>query len=291
MAYKGLQPYVYKKPAAINTGANSGYDVNGKPLINEVNYGDNTGWHKIQAEGGYTNPYNQYQDDPYLNYAGGGYMYGNGGRTLKNIGAGAFGVLEGLVDTTFGWIPGVDYATDMAYKGLQKVGGSSADEIREQDSIHGYGQTAGAVGSAILTSGATTGSAISEGAQGLGQGISKGNESEKWARDVGTGLNIAGTVVGTAYNASEGAKAGKEAFKLSKAGSEGLGKFAAAAPKSAAAIKAANDTATAARLATTVDSAGNVIGSTETTIKGVDAAGNALSMKPGVLAPPMPVAP
>jgi hypothetical protein len=252
-------------------------------------------WHRENpsyAQGGYTNPYNQYQDDPYLQYANGGYEYGKGGRTLKNIGAGAFGVLEGVVDATFGWIPGVDYATDMAYKGLQKVGGSSADEIREQDSIHGYGQTAGAVGSAILTGGATTGMAISEGAQGLGQGISKGNETSEVARGIGTGLNIAGTVVGTAYNVSDAGKSATEGFKLSKAGSEGIGKFAAAAPKSAAAIKAANDTATAARLASTVDSAGNVIGSTETTIKGVDAAGNALSMKPGVLAPPpMPAAP
>ena len=273
------------------------YDVNN--IINEKAEG---GYYPTQgppkalfkgyAQGGYTNPYNQYQDDPYLNYAGGGYMYGNGGRTLKNIGAGAFGVLEGLVDTTFGWIPGVDYATDMAYKGLQKIGGSSADEIREQDSIHGYGQTAGAVGSAILTSGATTGAAISESAQGLGQGISKGNESEKWARDVGTGLNIAGTVVGTAYNASEGAKAAKEGFKLSQAGSEGIGKFAAAAPKSASALQAAQT----AKAASNLDAAGNVIGSAapEGTKIITDAAGNASSIKPpvGVLAPPpMPVAP
>jgi len=247
------------------------------------------------AQGGYTNPYNQYQKDPYLNYADGGYMYGNGGRTWKNIGAGAFGVLEGVVDTTFGWIPGVDYATDMAYKGLQKIGGSTADEIREQDSIHGYGQTVGAVGSAILTSGATTGNAISEGAEGLGQGISRGSETSEVAQGIGKGLNIAGAVVGTAYNASNAGKAAKEGFKLSKAGSEGLGKFAAAAPKSAAAIKAANDTANAARLATTVDSAGNVIGNAapEGTKIITDAAGNASSIKPptGVLAPPIPTTP
>jgi hypothetical protein len=182
------------------------------------------------AQGGYTNPYNQYQDDPYLQYANGGYMYGNGGRTWKNIGAGAFGVLEGVVDTTFGWIPGVDMATDMAYKGLQKLGGSSADEIREQDSIHGYGQAAGSVTSAIVTGGATTANAISEGAQGLGQGISKGNESSAVARGIGTGLGIAGGIVGTAYGSTDSAQAAKAGFKTSEAGSRGLGKFAASAP-------------------------------------------------------------
>ena len=249
---------------------------------------------KGYAEGGYTNPYNQYQDDPYLQYANGGYMYGKGGRTWKDIGAGAFGVLEGVVDTTFGWIPGVDMATDMAYKGLQKLGKSSADEIREQDSIHGYGQTVGAVGSAILTSGATTANAISEGAQGLGQGISKGSETSDAARGIGTGLNIAGSIVGTAYGSTDSAKAAKEGFKLSQAGSEGLGKFAAAAPKSADAIRMAQT----AKAASNLDSAGNVIGNAAEagTTKGIDAAGNAISMAPpksiGVLAPPpMPATP
>jgi hypothetical protein len=157
-------------------------------------------------------------------------MYGNGGKVWKDIGAGAFGVLEGVVDTTFGWIPGVDMATDMAYKGLQKLGNSSADEIREQDSIHGYGQAAGSITSAIVTGGATTANAISEGAQGLGQGISKGNESSAVARGIGTGLGIAGSIVGTAYGSADSAKAAKEGFKLSQAGSQGIGKFAAAAP-------------------------------------------------------------
>jgi hypothetical protein len=185
---------------------------------------------KGYAQGGYTNPYNQYQDDPYLQYANGGYEYGKGGRTLKNIGAGAFGVLEGLVDTTFGWIPGVDMVTDMAYKGLQKLGKSTEDEKREQDSIAGYGQAAGSVGSAILTGGATTANAISEGAQGLGKGISRGSETSEVAKGIGTGLNIAGGVVGSIYGNTEGAQAAKSAFKTTQAGSQGIGKFAAAAP-------------------------------------------------------------
>ena len=230
-----------KRKAAINRGANSSFDADGNPLVSEVNFGDGTGWHKvpyntldqyeeIKAQGGYTNPYNQYQDDPYLNYASGGYTYGKGGRTWKNIGAGAYGALEGLVDTTFGYIPGVDIGTDLLYKGLQKVGNSTEDEKREQDSIHGYAQTAGAVGSAILTAGATTPTAIAEGAQGLGQGISKGSETSDVARGVGTGLNIAGGIVGAVYGSTDSAQAAKEGFKLSEAGSQGLGKFAAASP-------------------------------------------------------------
>jgi hypothetical protein len=242
-----------KQKAYINRGANSGYDANGNPLVSEINKGNGKGWEQVPyntldqyeeikaqggyyptqgppkalfkgyAEGGYTNPYNMYHKDPHLQYA-------NGGRTWKNIGAGAFGALEGIVDTTFGWVPGVDMATDMAYKGLQKLGRSTEDEKREQDSIHGYGQTAGAVGSAILTGGATTASAISEGSQGLGQGISRGNETSDVARGIGTGLGIAGGVAGTIYGSTEGAKEAKSQFKTSEAGSQGLGKFAASAP-------------------------------------------------------------
>jgi len=135
-----------------------------------------------------------------------------GGGFWKDLGAGAFGVLEGALDTaTMGL---TDPLTDWAYKGLQKAGGSTESEMREQDSIRGYGQAAGALTGAIATGGATTGSAISTGSKGLGQGIAKGNESEAWARNLGMGLEVAGGIAGmavgdTGYATGTATKAGK----------------------------------------------------------------------------------
>jgi len=141
----------------------------------------------------------------------------------KNLGAGAFGVLEGTLDTvTMGL---TDPLTDLAYKELQKAGGSTESEIREQDSIRGYGQAAGALTGAIATGGATTGSAIATGAEGLGQGISKGSESEAWARNLGTGLEVAGGIAGmavgdTGYATGAATKAGEVAAEAGEAASK-----------------------------------------------------------------------
>lgn len=118
------------------------------------------------------------------------------GRVWKNIGAAAYGAGEGLLDTiTFG---ATDQLTDMGYEALQKAGGSSADEIREQNSIRGYGTAAGAITGAVLTGGATTGSAIQQGAKGIGAGVSQGSTDSKAAQAIGTYLPLAGNIAGMA---------------------------------------------------------------------------------------------
>jgi hypothetical protein len=121
------------------------------------------------------------------------------GSTVKDIGAGAYGIGEGLLDTvTMG---ATDQLTDAGYKGLQKLGNSTEAEIRQQDSIKGYGQAAGSIAGAALTGGAATGTAIAEGSEGLGQGISKGSPDSKLAKDIGIYLPMAGRFAGMAVGA------------------------------------------------------------------------------------------
>lgn len=138
------------------------------------------------------------------------------GRVWKNIGAAAYGAGEGLLDTiTFG---ATDQLTDMGYEALQKAGGSSADEIREQNSIRGYGTAAGAITGAVLTGGATTGSAIQQGAKGVGAGVSQGSPDSKLAQGVGTFLPLAGNIAGMAMGNAGYAEGSKLAGFASKAG-------------------------------------------------------------------------
>lgn len=150
------------------------------------------------------------------------------GRVWRSVGAGAYGIGEGVLDTiTFG---ATDALTDWGYEGLQKIGGStSEDEKREQDSIRGYGITAGAIGGAVLTGGGNVGSAIQQGTKGLGMGVSKGSPDSKFAQGVGTYLPLAGSIAGMVVGNSgysQGSalnelvkygKVGGRAFNLAKA--------------------------------------------------------------------------
>jgi hypothetical protein len=114
----------------------------------------------------------------------------------KQAGTAAYGVGEGLLDTvTMG---ATDQLTDQGYYALQKAGNSTQDEMREQDSIRGFGNAAGAIGGAIINPGAT-GTAISQTGKGLGAGVSKGNESKDWAQTAGMALNTAGQIGAMAY--------------------------------------------------------------------------------------------
>lgn len=138
------------------------------------------------------------------------------GRMWKNIGAAAYGAGEGLLDTlTFG---ATDPLTDLGYEALQKVGGSSADEIREQNSIRGYGTAAGAITGGILSGGATTGSAIQQGAKGIGAGVGQGSPDSKAAQAIGTYLPLAGSIAGMATGNAGYAAGSKMAGFASKAG-------------------------------------------------------------------------
>lgn len=138
------------------------------------------------------------------------------GRVWKNIGAAAYGAGEGLLDTlTLG---ATDQLTDLGYEALQKAGGSSADEIREQNSIRGYGTAAGAITGGILSGGAATGSAIQQGAKGVGAGVSQGSPDSKFAQGVGTYLPLAGSITGMAMGNAGYAEGSKLAGLASKAG-------------------------------------------------------------------------
>lgn len=138
------------------------------------------------------------------------------GRFWKNLGAGAYGLGEGLLDTiTLG---ATDQLTDLGYSALQKVGGSSADELREQNSIRGYSTAAGAITGGILSGGAATGSAIQQGAKGVGAGVSAGSPDSKFAQAVGTYLPLAGSIAGMATGNAGYAEGSKLAGVASKAG-------------------------------------------------------------------------
>ena len=101
-------------------------------------------------------------------YRSGGHMYGNGGQVLRSIGAGAYGVGEGLLDTlTFGL---TDQITDKGYNALAGIGNRDEDDLERDKMIRGFGNTAGAIGGAIVNP-AATGSAISEGFEGAGAGL------------------------------------------------------------------------------------------------------------------------
>jgi hypothetical protein len=148
------------------------------------------------------------------------------GRVWKSIGAGLYGAGEGLLDTiTMG---ATDQLTDLGYSALQKAGGSSADEIREQNSVRGYGAAAGAITGGILSGGSATGSAIQQGAKGVGAGVGQGSPDSKVAQAVGTYLPLAGNVAGMAV------------------GNAGYGDAIKGATAAGDAAKAAGDTAKAA---------------------------------------------
>jgi hypothetical protein len=139
------------------------------------------------------------------------------GSFWKTLGAGAYGVGEGLLDTIS--MGATDQLTDMGYEALQKAGGSSEQEIREQNSVRGYGTTAGAITGGVLSGGAATGSAIQQGAKGLGAGISQGSPESKLAQGVGTYLPLAGNIAGmTTGNAgyAKGSKLGSFAQGAAK---------------------------------------------------------------------------
>ena len=155
------------------------------------------------------------------------------GRVWKNIGAGAYGFGEGVLDTvTMG---ATDQLTDAGYNALQKAGGSSEDEMREQNSVRGYSTAAGAIGTAVFTGGATTGTAIQQSAKGIGAGVSAGSPDSKFAQQVGTYLPMAGSIAGMAVGNAGFSGGVKEAQAA-----------AGAATKAGDALKASNNTAGAA---------------------------------------------
>lgn len=116
------------------------------------------------------------------------------GGVWNDIGAGAYGVGEGMLDTvTFGL---TDQLTDKGYDMLQKAGGTTdQSEIEKQNAIRGGANIAGAAGTAILTGGATTGAAIGQGAKGANEIVQNTNiVPDEYKQTVGSAINFAGTV-------------------------------------------------------------------------------------------------
>lgn len=143
------------------------------------------------------------------------------GRIWKSIGATAYGIGEGLLDTiTLG---ATDQLTDAGYNALQKAAKNTESEKREQNSLRGYGTAGGAIGGAFLTGGATTGSAIQQGAKGIGAGVSAGSPNSKLAQQVGNLLPLAGNIAGMAM--------GNAGFKDATGAAASIGKFSGAANK------------------------------------------------------------
>jgi hypothetical protein len=194
----------------------------------------------IEVGGGYVRNINAQNEKPDV--------IAKNGRVWKDIGAGAYGVFEGTLDTvTMG---ATDQLTDLGYSALQKAGGSTADEIREQNSIRGYGTAAGAVLGGVVSGGATTGSAVQQAAKGIGAGVSAGSPDSKFAQGVGTYLPMAGSVAGMAVgNAGYGdaIKGATAAGDTAKAAGD-TAKAASQASKAAALTKMSNIATSANKL-------------------------------------------
>lgn len=123
---------------------------------------------------------------------GGLQEYADGGKIWKDIGAGAYGIGEGILDTaTFGL---TDQLTDKGYTALQKAGGTTnEEELKQQNAIRGGGNIAGAAGTAIFTGGATTGAAIGQGAKGANEIVQNTNiVPDEYKQTAGSIINLAG---------------------------------------------------------------------------------------------------
>jgi hypothetical protein len=171
-------------------------------------------YYKPKATGGYTNPY--------MYYAGGPMYYGDGGKVWKHIGAGAYALGEGLLDTlTMG---ATDQLTDKGYYALQKLGNKNLDlsdpkvqkYIKTQDQIKGYGNAAAAITTGIFTGnvkGATTQTA---------KGLNTAFQASDWATDdFKKWSNIANTAIGMGVGLSgKSLSSGNIDSELGKAASE-----------------------------------------------------------------------
>ncbi len=132
-----------------------------------------------------------------VNKMGGYYAMGGNvpayafGDVVKKIGAGAYGVGEGLLDTvTMG---ATDQLTDMGYEGLQGLGGSEGKDNRTEDMIRGFGTTAGS-GIGVAVNPASIGAAVAEGTEGLSKGISNAAPNSQGSQVLSQFLPMVGNI-------------------------------------------------------------------------------------------------
>ncbi|NBX97496.1 hypothetical protein EBQ81_01350, partial [bacterium] len=185
-----------------------------------------------QAYGGYTNPY--------MYYSGGPMQYEVGGKVWKHIGAGAYALGEGMLDTiTMG---ATDQLTDKGFEWLTKVGNKNIDLndpddvkfLKTQQQVKGYSNTAGAIGTAVLTGNVQ--GAIGQGAKGLNTAFQASDwasdDFKKWSNIGSTavgigagfagGLNTQGAVEGLGEVAT---KFGSQASKVAPYANQAVGMF------------------------------------------------------------------
>lgn len=164
------------------------------------------------ARGGYTNPYNQYQDDPYLQYK-------VGGKVWQDIGAGAYGVLEGTLGTVTGGL--TDPLMDKGYDALQKAANKNFDPnnpedvkaMREIDTVGGSGQIAGGwLG--LTVNPANVGSAVAEtgsGANKIVQSSTASDSAKQWSQGISGVMQMGHSMNGMGSASSSGSTPGSSA--------------------------------------------------------------------------------
>ncbi len=162
----------------------------------------------------------------------GGYMnnmnqMASGGEIVAGIGSGLYGLGEGLLDTlTFGL---TDELTNKGYEKLKSIGPDA--DGNAGDMIRGGANAVGAAGGAVLTGGAATGAAISEGSEGIGDtlgavGKQTGNDTyTKIGKGVSGAGQVAGMLVGDASGAAGAADAAGKAGKVAGTSSEMVSKL------------------------------------------------------------------
>jgi hypothetical protein len=200
-------------PELIN--AAGGYTINNNKSMKN----NNQSWKEYlkYAQGGHTNPYNQYQDDQYLQYE-------VGGKVWKNIAAGLYGAGEGILDTvTMG---ATDELTDKGFEALSKAGNKNIDLnnpddvkfLKSQQKVKGYSNAAGAIGTAAVTGNVQ--GAIKQGTKGLNTAFQAtdgmSDDFKKWSQGVtgvaGVASGFAGGMNSDSFNAAAKAGTGVAGF-------------------------------------------------------------------------------
>ena len=136
-------------------------------------------------------------------YNMGGHMYGAGGgmMALRGLGAAAYGVGEGVLNTlTFGL---TDNLTRKGYEKLSEIGDVDERQAGRLDAARSFGNVAGAVTGAAITGGAATKSAISEGIEGLAQGVAALPGTGEKADQIAQGVGQLGSMYGAFTNPTE----------------------------------------------------------------------------------------
>lgn len=127
-----------------------------------------------------------------MSYKCGGNMYDFGG-TMRTVGAAAYGIGEGVLDAATGGL--TDQFTDKGYDALSGIGNASKKDLEAGKSARGFGNTAGAIGGAIINP-ATVGSAVSEGSEGLAAGLSNISGTNEKFDNIANSAGQLGSVVG-----------------------------------------------------------------------------------------------